>query len=222
MSSRVCCLLGYPFGSVTFGVNWVVLWCLKPTTGCVGFGDSFEGLWNRSMSDAACNWSWATCLELPCDLQFVASSAGPGCGWEGPSCVPASSLGAGRQKAHSITRSTSTCQLPVRCWKSLWQYGQLLGLGFSESPGRGACCSLGWYRFKLCARVGSEAPQQKSQGTPRPATTHLATVDLCDGRGSRRVVRMWPAKFTRLKQSKVWPCRGRAPHCNRHCSGAWE
>ena len=30
------------------------------------------------MSDAACGWSWETCLELQSDPQFVAASAGPG------------------------------------------------------------------------------------------------------------------------------------------------
>lgn len=34
---------------------------------------------------------------------------------------------------------------------------------------------------------------------------------LCSGVGSQGVIRMELAKFTRLKQLKIWPCGGRMP-----------
>ena len=40
------------------------------------------------MSDAACDWPWATCLELQSDPQFMAAFEEPGCVWKGPSCAP--------------------------------------------------------------------------------------------------------------------------------------
>ena len=49
---------------------------------------SWEMLWCRSISGAACCQPWDTCLELQSDPQFVAASAGPGCMGEGPSCAP--------------------------------------------------------------------------------------------------------------------------------------
>ena len=52
------------------------------------FWASLEGLWCRPMSDAACDCSWATYLEIQSDPQYVATSAGFGWMWKRPSCTP--------------------------------------------------------------------------------------------------------------------------------------
>ena len=79
--SRVWCLPETPFGCTMYMASWLKLWCgLKPTTGCVGSGSTWEVFRYSSMSDVPCNWPWVTCLELPCYLLFVAA-------WKGPICV---------------------------------------------------------------------------------------------------------------------------------------
>ena len=70
---------GISFGFATCVASWVMLCCgLKPTTGCVVSGSTWEGLQCRLMSDTVNDWP---CMELPSGLQFVAASIGSGaCG----------------------------------------------------------------------------------------------------------------------------------------------
>lgn len=72
----------------------------------------------------------------------------------------------------------------------------------------------GVHRFKLGTSSGPEAVQKTSQGTPRPATTYLGLVDLCGGARSQGDFRARPVAFIKLKQIKIWTCRGRAQNRN--------
>lgn len=81
----------------------------------------------------------------------------------------------------------------------------------SESSGRGEWSPV-WYRFKVNA--GSQATQQKSQGTPSLGATHGVPADLCGVAGSQGVDRVRPAEFIRLRNIKIWPCKRRALHCS--------
>ena len=72
-----------------------------------------------SVSDGACDQVWGTCMELKSDPQFVATSAGPGCAWEGAAYATRlasnnTSPGIGQQEAQGTPRFAPTCQLPVR------------------------------------------------------------------------------------------------------------
>ena len=115
--SRVWCLQRNPFEYATCGANWTLRWCcLKLATGCVHSGPLGKDS-GSDMSDAACDWPWATCLELQSDLQFVTDSAGPGCALKKYQAVyqnlslPVPDLGTGQQKSQVTLKSISVCFL---------------------------------------------------------------------------------------------------------------
>lgn len=69
-------------------------------------------------------------------------------------------------------------------------------------------------QIKTQDHPGSKVTQQKSQCTGRPAATYLGPQNLCCKAGSQEAIRIKPAKYIRLKQTKTWSCGGWALHRN--------
>ena len=109
-----------PFEFVSCDTNCILLWyCLRLATECGDSVASWAGFCSRPVSDAACDWSWAICLELQSDLKFLAALLGL--------CVQGNdqavyqvwfllALGPGsiQLKTQGTLRPASTCRWPVR------------------------------------------------------------------------------------------------------------
>ena len=73
------------------------------------------------MSEAAYDWSWATCVQPERDLQLVAASAGPGCAQKGQAvhqgwCFTSTGPIGNSEKSQGFWSSASTClHLPTAC-----------------------------------------------------------------------------------------------------------
>ena len=68
---QVLCLPRSPYGYAACEAYWILLsCCLNLTTRPVSVGASCEGVCYRLMSDAASDWTWATCLELQVIYSF--------------------------------------------------------------------------------------------------------------------------------------------------------
>ena len=73
------------FGCATSVAIWGKLWYgLKHTTGCVGYGSTWAGVWYMLMSNIVCKRPWAICLNLPHYSLFVATSVERGHAQDGP------------------------------------------------------------------------------------------------------------------------------------------
>lgn len=136
--SRGWYLIRSSFRYVFCEANWILIWCcLKLATGCVGSGASCMVFWCRPISNASCDWSWATCLNLQSNLQLVAVSVGLVCVCKKgqaahQNCFFLSAPGSriGERRSHRTMKSASPvsiCLLLVwKHWKSLWQYSNCI------------------------------------------------------------------------------------------------
>lgn len=82
-----------------------------------------------------------------------------------------------------------------------------------ESAGGQRLCSPDRQSFRFVAGAGSEATQQKPQGTPWPAAMGpISVVSVHTTKVWYGQVTVRPAEVIRPKQTKVWPCAGGALH----------
>lgn len=169
-------------------------------------------------------------MELHGNAQCVATSAGPGCTWQGPSCIPrlASTSSEPGNRPSKGPQLLETCHhLPLPLWLSLQEplaVASCLRWVLRESPGRDEQCPWADMDLNLVPMLGQRLLSKclgVHQGRP-----HL--LGACRpwrwGRVSG-VAQVRPAEFIRLEQTKVWLCGRRALHRNngitRHAWGKW-
>ena len=63
---------------------------------------------------------------------------------------------------------------------------------------------------QIQCKSGSVVTQKRSQDIPSLAGTYHVPSGLCDGAGFQGVIRVKLAEFITPKQTKIWPCEGRA------------
>ena len=145
------------------------------------------------MSAAACDWPWATCLELLSDPQFVAASTGPRSVWEVPNCAPKPAPTTTQHRG----RSTKDWKFLKLCNCLSPSANCLLGLvierasdgmqvvysTFQMSYKVGVSGITDWYRFKISYTSRCKSTHQKSQGTTRPSAICQVPADLCSVMG---------------------------------------
>lgn len=120
---------------------------------------SWEDLWHRSMSCAACDQPWATFLELQKDPEFVVASSKPGSTWKRPNCVPrpAATHAKPRGRSTKVTRHPRICLcLPAvqPTPESAFQTGLHIGPRLTTASRLFARCKIGTVGTQGVRRVG--------------------------------------------------------------------
>lgn len=152
LSQKVCVCQGLPLSVLLVELIRSYSNVVR-TTKCVVSGATLKGIQCWSMSGAACNWYWATCLELQIDPQFVVAFVEPGCVWERPSYVPShcnqyrasdrSAEGPRLPKVHLYLLAACSVQSPNETLVVTWVVWRAL----SDSLVRSQWYSPWWYRF---------------------------------------------------------------------------